>query len=390
MKILFFTDSHIKGYAPAKREDVYYNSLLDKLTWIKDFANENNVDYVLHGGDLFDTAKVSNKIFGEVATILLGFDKKVNIVPGNHDLYGRNLETLEHTSLGNLYSADVVNILYKDKGKIALEKDGVKVNLTGQEYYDGIDTGVNADYTVDREDDDSIELLLIHSMLLDKDFFPGVPHTNLYNLKSNADLVLSGHYHADRYMIENNDTLFIKPRSVARIEASEHNYEHLPEVVLLEINGKDDYKAEFHEISNALPGNEIFNIESIQEEKDNSIHLDQFKASVEEVDVMDNESVFETLKQVMDEMGIEDENINDDVYDYSVKLLTDAEKEVAEDELDGFIKSKELVTIDSMVIKNFQSHKYSEINFLDKSLNSITGSSDSGKTSILRAIGWVL
>lgn len=45
--------------------------------------------------------------------------------------------------------------------------------------------------------------------------------------------------------------------------------------------------------------------------------------------------------------------------------------------------------IEKVILKNFQSHKYTEVNF-NKGLNVILGNSDSGKTSILRGIKWVL
>ncbi len=45
--------------------------------------------------------------------------------------------------------------------------------------------------------------------------------------------------------------------------------------------------------------------------------------------------------------------------------------------------------IEKVILENFQSHKYSVIEF-DNSLNVIVGPSDSGKTAILRAIKWVL
>ncbi len=45
--------------------------------------------------------------------------------------------------------------------------------------------------------------------------------------------------------------------------------------------------------------------------------------------------------------------------------------------------------IKKVILKNFQSHKFSEIEF-DDGLNVIVGNSDSGKTAILRAIKWAL
>ncbi len=45
--------------------------------------------------------------------------------------------------------------------------------------------------------------------------------------------------------------------------------------------------------------------------------------------------------------------------------------------------------IKKLIIQNFQSHKYSELDF-GQDLNVIVGPSDSGKTSIIRALKWVL
>ena len=43
----------------------------------------------------------------------------------------------------------------------------------------------------------------------------------------------------------------------------------------------------------------------------------------------------------------------------------------------------------TVILKNFQSHKYSVIEF-DRGLNVIVGPSDTGKSSIIRAIKWAL
>ena len=45
--------------------------------------------------------------------------------------------------------------------------------------------------------------------------------------------------------------------------------------------------------------------------------------------------------------------------------------------------------IQSLKIQNFQSHKNSELVF-SEGINIITGSSNNGKTAILRALGWVI
>lgn len=44
--------------------------------------------------------------------------------------------------------------------------------------------------------------------------------------------------------------------------------------------------------------------------------------------------------------------------------------------------------IDKIILKNFQSHAYSEVDF-SEGINSIVGESDNGKTAIIRALTWV-
>ncbi|MDO5041249.1 MAG: AAA family ATPase [Peptoniphilus sp.] len=48
-----------------------------------------------------------------------------------------------------------------------------------------------------------------------------------------------------------------------------------------------------------------------------------------------------------------------------------------------------MIYISKLEIENFQSHKYTLLDF-DKGLNVIVGNSDSGKTAIIRAIKWAL
>ena len=50
---------------------------------------------------------------------------------------------------------------------------------------------------------------------------------------------------------------------------------------------------------------------------------------------------------------------------------------------------KEMSTLDSVIIKNFQSHKASELQFIP-GVNVVIGPSDAGKSAIFRALNWVL
>ncbi|NLY77016.1 MAG: metallophosphoesterase, partial [Tissierellia bacterium] len=62
MKLLFVTDTHIRGTTPQNRMDNFSETIERKLNEIKELVEEYNIDYVLHGGDLFDRPDISISI----------------------------------------------------------------------------------------------------------------------------------------------------------------------------------------------------------------------------------------------------------------------------------------------------------------------------------------
>ena len=52
LKILFLTDTHIRGTNPKNRIDDFVQTLENKLCEIVNIINEENIDFVIHGGDI--------------------------------------------------------------------------------------------------------------------------------------------------------------------------------------------------------------------------------------------------------------------------------------------------------------------------------------------------
>ena len=138
LKLLFFTDTHIRGTTPKNRKDVFIDTLEQKLIEVTNIIEENNIDFVLHGGDLFDRPDVSISIVSKFAKILGNIKVPFYLISGNHDIYGHNPDTINRTMLGLLDVLGVIKTI-KFGEKIILEKDNIKVQLTGQPYiYDKI------------------------------------------------------------------------------------------------------------------------------------------------------------------------------------------------------------------------------------------------------------
>jgi DNA repair exonuclease SbcCD nuclease subunit len=112
VKVLVFTDTHIRGTTPQNRIDDFPDILKNKLLEVKDIIKEEDVDLILHAGDLFDRPDTAPAVVSEFIKILREFTAPIYTVAGNHDLYGHNPNTLSRTMLGILDASGIVNLIH--------------------------------------------------------------------------------------------------------------------------------------------------------------------------------------------------------------------------------------------------------------------------------------
>ena len=207
MRLLFLTDTHIRGTTPKNRMDNLPETLENKFKEIGKIIENYNIDFVLHGGDLFDRPDISVSIVSNFAPILNNIKVPIYIVCGNHDIYGHNPDTVNRTMLGLLNSLNIVRIINKED-VIYLNKNGIKVQLTGQPYTYNIDSELNrSSYIIDNPPEDvNYSIHMVHGMLLNKPFIKGIPYTLIDDIKdTKADITLAGHYHTGFGIINTND-----------------------------------------------------------------------------------------------------------------------------------------------------------------------------------------
>ncbi|MCR2042711.1 metallophosphoesterase family protein [Anaerosalibacter massiliensis] len=311
MKILFFTDTHIRGTTPANRKDNLVDTLEEKFNEVLDISNKHNVDYILHGGDLFDRPDVSISIVSRFVTILNKFKMPIYIICGNHDIYGHNPDTINRTMLGLFNSIGTVNLI--DENQIVfLKKDDVTVQLTGQPYIYNIDDNNSLNRyiinDVDPKADYSIHM--VHGMLLDKPFIKGIPYTLIYDIKSTkADITLSGHYHSGFGIIKSNDKYFVNPGSLIRITNSLKEIERIPQVVLIDLN--DDINIKLIPLKTALPGEKILDRKKIETFIFKNERLVQFKQSIDSTVSFEKLDINEVLLEVSTAEGVA-ENVKEE------------------------------------------------------------------------------
>ena len=190
MKILFFTDTHLRSSNPKNRKDDFPKTLEEKLIEITEIVDEYGIDYVIHGGDLFDRPDTSVLTVTKYANIIKKINKPIYIISGNHDIFGLNPATLDRTMLGLLGNLNFLNII-KDTDKIILEKDNVRVQVTGRPYTYDIDSSIS-NYILDTVDSNcNYSINIVHGMLLDRPFITGIPYTLIDDiLETKADITL--------------------------------------------------------------------------------------------------------------------------------------------------------------------------------------------------------
>ncbi len=306
MNFLFLTDTHIRGTSPKNRKDNIVETLETKFNEIVSLCNQYEIDYILHGGDLFDRPDISVSIVSRFAKVLNKIQIPIYTICGNHDIYGHNPSTVNRTMLGLFNAIDIVNVL-EEKDKVLLKKDGIVVQLSGQPYTYDIDDKNNISKYMVKNVDEKVDyaIHMVHGMLLERPFIKGIPYTLVDDIKdTDANITLSGHYHTGFGVLEIDNKYFINPGSLVRITNSLKEIERIPKVVLIQI--EDNIKVELISLESALPGNKVLDRKEIESNIFKNERLFEFKQSIDEAVNFEKLDINQILLDISDAEGVSD------------------------------------------------------------------------------------
>lgn len=394
MKILHITDSHGTAKGPESRKDIYYITFLKKLYELGFVVKKMNVDMIIHTGDLFHTARVSDKFAGQVSELIKAMGVPFYVVPGNHDIEGYTTDTIDQTKLGLLAKAGVITILDRDNPLYITTKQGNEeytVAISGQEYYAHIDEGNAKDYEM-QQDEADLNILAIHGYIADKPQHPDIKCTLCQNVISDADIILTGHYHRSFEWSDGQSLDIFNPGSMMRVEQTDYNKNHIPQYGILDIgldkSGNISWDYNFHKFKIAQPSTVVFDYQSKYQIKAHSITLDGFKTSIS--NTMNALQPSMTIDKIINDICVAG-NVDANIQNLALKVYHDTLQTVP-DEFEaqqGYVEAQQTKKISKVILNNFQAHKHTEVEF-DDGLNIIVGESNNGKTSILRGIMWVI
>lgn len=393
MRILHITDSHGTVKGPESRKDIYYIAFLKKLYELGFVVKKMNIDLVVHTGDLFHTARISDKFAGQVSEMIKSMNVPFYVVPGNHDIEGYTTDTIDQTKLGLLAKAGVITILDRDNPiRITGKQNGEEysVAISGQEYYAHIDEGNMKDFEM-QQDEADLNILAIHGYITNTPQHPDIKCTMVNDIVTDADIILTGHYHR-QFEWNGPDVDVYNPGSMLRVEQTDYNKTHMPAYGILDIHltdtGAISYDYNFHQFRIAEPSTVVFDYNAKYKAKTASITLDGFKNSIANTmsTVSSTNNVIDIINDICAKNSVDGIVTASAIQEYNNALQNTPDEFEAQQ---GFIESQSKKKIVKVILNNFQSHEHTEVDLTD-GLNIIVGESNNGKTSILRAIMWVV
>lgn len=271
-KLLVIGDVHYSPKRPIGRTDDYGEAILLKLLEVFVKAEALKVDAIVCTGDLFHSPTIPLDSFFTVYRAFRICTVPFYIVPGNHDIYGYNAETLYRTSL-YLLSLCLENVKIIGKDDI-IDLDNIL--LTGEPYSAELDVDCYGyDRTVPKTEED-LHVHVVHGMLMK--YAPNFDKFTLIDdikTKVNADVIVTGHYHPGFGEIECKRTTFINNGAICRREATDREMNRQIGFTLIENDG-ESFSTKFVLLESAVEGSKVLSNEHLAKKKEVKAYVDEF------------------------------------------------------------------------------------------------------------------
>lgn len=285
IKFIFTTDWHICFKQPGCRLDNVLETQLCKLEKFVDVCNSELPDFIIHGGDLFDSPRcIDPTILNKVINILKKLKAPMYYIPGSHDIYGYNLESCNQAFIGTLASANCINIIkekgiYQFPGKLFI---GVlPCQLTND----------LKDYIIYKDCD----IIVSHNMITET----SVPYSHILiddlAKEFTKKIFLCGHNHKPFY-VTNNNNLFVNTGPLIRTSIVEKDI--VPHVSVFI---KNDTEIQYYEKQIECASN-VFN-EKTNAEEQKEVQL-TFNEALKNTDLVFS-NVYEVLHHIVTELKID-------------------------------------------------------------------------------------
>jgi len=297
MKILYFTDPHIKGKSPVHRTDNFYDSIMAKVAEVFKIAYEENCAAVLCGGDMFDSPTVSLRVADDLVDLIEGEYGNVDLhtVVGNHDMLNCNWSVSDATVIAHLIRMDKIKLLDK---RYQLDK---KLHIDGYNYAYDIEDQLRKGLLMRELNPESFNIAVVHAMIVAND--NPFKCINLEQIPCNYDMVLCSHSHVPFGIKTFGKTTYVSPGALARLTIEEKDCKRTPQCAIIDTETRE---VKLVPLTSAKPYEEVFDLSKIAEQKENAKKLDLFVSALKSAKIQ-SLSVATVLEEVCKASNVDDE-----------------------------------------------------------------------------------
>lgn len=330
IKFLYVTDTHIRGTTPKNRLDAFVETLKEKLTEVIELANKEDVDVILHGGDVFDRPDLAPNVVGQFAKIFQKANMPIYVVSGNHDTFGHNPDTISRSMLGLMDATQILNVITPEK-PLLLEKDGLRLQISGQPYHYDIDIrDPKLDYYPVNTTNADVLIHIAHSMLVEKALPDGIPHTLIDHIwGTTADILLTGHFHGGFGIKERDGKFICNPGALARVNNHWTEISRMPKVMIGTVSKTEGIKLKEYELQCAEKGENVLDRSFLEKAVFQEEQMHQFVQQVKATSQFQTLNVHDIIQEIASL-----ENVEPKVKEEALRRMTIVE-ERWKDEDDG-------------------------------------------------------
>jgi DNA repair protein SbcD/Mre11 len=302
MKFLYCSDIHLRGKNSVNRLGNYFEDCLVKIDETINLYKKHKCEFLIIGGDLFDSAVVSNSVVDEFVDRIEKNNIQVYAIYGNHDLINCNLQASKGSSLSHIIRRSKnFNLLdLYETEDVAIQGINYEFNIEEKIKKDGLVVDSQAPF----------KIIIPHAFITIKPFHPDVLHILAQDINTNANLVLCSHLHSGWGIKEVNSTIFVNLGGFGRLSISEAY--NIPKVALVDTLTR---KTTLFELSSAKKGHDVFDLTKYEELKGQERNIRDFLDSLKDVN-------FQTmdLGQQVVKIG-QDHQIEQNVIDYLLEKI---------------------------------------------------------------------
>jgi len=291
MKLLFLTDTQIRGNNPLNRTGSYVDDIEAKFKEAIQIGKDMLVDVYIHGGDFFDSPLVSLGIADRFIDLMEKSEKKWYVVRGNHDEIGHNPKLSGESMLDHTFRRSK---MVSHLGSRCL--DGGRVYLEGFDYYHGIEKDIKNNGL--KPSDSSAtgkKIAVVHGLISPERLPDYMMSVCSDDIDCGFDLVLVGHYHKEMGVYKNGETTYVGIGSMARMTIGIDDIHRRPNVLFIDT---ETPRMKIIPLESARDFREAFKLEDVEREREADSKIDEFISSLESTKVQGL-----NLRGVIEEIG---------------------------------------------------------------------------------------